>query len=292
MPSAEEWVYWFGGFAAFIIGSVLAFAMSLRLAEAQNKHRYLMLLATYVPTAAIYGAMALGQGDYVRADAVTVPIMIYSLYAATHGFFFAFLALSILPNYYGALLAGVLATGQQVALLLGARSTGSAIWYWFIWAGVFWVAESVLFLFYLRPQRSSSAEGDDDEAAMLAAQQERPMNSMSSDQSRVNDWLVRVLAVIGGALYLALYIVDPTWLDPVSSVVQAVFHLGVDDIVKLLIGLILLWFFKPVAEASIRNLQLGLGMESTGEAMGKFCAAEIQGASPAAAAARIQGINA
>ena len=266
MPSTEDWVEWFGGFAPFVLAVGVAYLMSLRLRQQENKHRYMMLMAVYAMTAAVYGGLAQGQFDYTRPDAVTVAVGRYAVYAATHGFFFAFLALSIVPNYFGSLLAGALATGQQVSLLLGARSTGAAIWYWFIWASTFWLAQALLFILYLRPERD---RGDSD------PDNGEPHRSMRSSLNTVAVWVVRVLAIVGGVAYLGLFVIDSAWQDLVSRIFHTIMYVMVDIIVKIVVGVVLLWFVKPVLEESVRNFDFSLSLGSTGDDVHALCAQPI-----------------
>lgn len=269
MPSLLEWFFWFAGFAPFVLGAFLAFAMQLRFARMVNKWRYLLLMCVYVPTFAVYGSMALGEGLYTRPDSVTFYIARYWLYLATHGAFFAFLATTIVPNVYAGLLAGLLASAQQLALLLAARSTGSGIWFWFIMAGVAWLVNSLLFLVFIRAKRQ-----DED------SEQEVEHLSMQTALGVPSVWIIKGAAVVGGAIYLGLFVLDRPWQDVVSVTFQGLIHLGVDIAVKLIAGLILLYLFKPQREESVRNFVFGPLLGETGDVFARQCNDQIGAKQP------------
>lgn len=239
MPSLEDWVEW-SAFIGFFVAGAVAVLQGLQITQLSNKLRVLFLLCVFAPFMAIYGAMAQGQGDLVRADSVTVVIARYGVQASVLGFFGAFMTLSIVPNYFLATLSAVLVAASNLALLLGARSVGSEIWYYFIWAGAAFVAHAVLALL-TRVDRSGEHAG------------------MSSTLDMSQEWTVKLAAIFVPALYLTLYIIDQAWIGVVSRFVSSLLYALVNVIALGAVGNIVLYMYKPEPESNTAfNFSLNL----------------------------------
>lgn len=258
MVEAEDLVEWLVGCAAFIVGAGLAFLISLRLSQVSNKVRYWLLLLLYILHATAYGAFALGDGDYLRADSRTVVIGRYILYFS-HAFFGAFLALSIVPNYFAALVAAGFAFLQQLFLWAGARATGDLNWFYLIPAGVFWLLQAALFVVFLTPNRSADALPTQKSALGITAV-----------------WIVKIFAVAAFAVYIMLYVVDQAWQSWVSRFISILLHALLDVAIKIGGGLILLLFFKP-EEDQVDNINLSFGIEDGGGSVlsTQHCGAQV-----------------
>lgn len=261
----------FAGLAPFVIAAVVAFAISLRFERLSNKSRFLLLFVVYLHTAASYGALGLGDGDFTRPDSVTVVELIYQTYRNTHGLFAAFLALSVVPNYFAAFLAFALQTAQQFFLLRGAKQTGDANWYYFVWAGVMWLGTLALFFAYLRPARrraaiATPADFDDE-------------NPMHTSIGVVGEYVVKVAAAVGFAVYLALYVVDQAWLGLLPRLANVLLRLAADLLIKLVVGLVVLVWFKS-QEDTLANWDLGLALTQGNDTFVRRPLATEMGATP------------
>lgn len=235
-----EWV----GFAFFCAGMILSYlaAMSAKLPTMRLK--LVLVEVVLFAHAVVYGSMALGQGTEFRADGVFVNWERAVLYAATHGFVAAVVALSLDGNWGKASISWLLGTAQFSLLVFATRSpSDDTQLYWFIWSLIVFVIDTIFTLFWL-----------------VLPVVERPL------VSNALSWTVKALKVLAFLVYgVVWFAISPefagAWKDGTG---MAVLYMATDVIVKVfVVGLFVLrWvdLWEFVGDGSLSGLSLKNGL--------------------------------
>lgn len=250
----DLWPNWVG----FSVSLLLAGATILTAYNGDTlnkKIKFICAFWVYVVSAAIYGAMALGQTEFDRADGVSNLFWGHqAMWAIRYGAITAFITACITYALWNTAVSFIFGTLSGVGLLCAQLSLDqNQRIFWFCFAGAFWILNGIYWLliafradrWLMFPQKSRSPSGEGTNVAL----------------SRFWILVVVIAAIIGTASYHLFWALERGGFAVIDShfFIMLMYIFVCDGMVLVILMVFCLWYINPDGSVSDRNALLKVG---------------------------------